>query len=1082
MALSSLFFAAGAIIKGAFLVAKGAFVAASKSVFSKFIYGGLMVATGAMASRTSFKSAVSASPTYQGSLCTQTNPDLPLPIIYGTVKTAGNLIWQNSQEAFSQKIIAFSEGEITEFTDIRINDIPVEKIKDVQIEKFFGTDDQLIASVAPGSSQYDKTQNVGSLKNVAYLALTVFNDEKISSNYNLTVIIKGKKVRVYTSENEYIFKYSENPAWILLDFLTAYNGLGLGLDENSRPNDFLISKIFDIQSFIEAANYCDVIVNGVKRFTFNMIFDSQTTVRSLLDEIYRSCRGGLFVKNGQLQFKIDKDEHISKVFTSDDISNEIFKTVPSEELYDILKIVYISPAHEWQKVEAFAEIPEYRNGAPVENSVSVFSCTNFEQASRLAWYYSNSKVLQPYYGSFDTDYRAYDLEVGDVIAFDSSLMGLTAYKVKVTQITDDGAGTYTVSWQTYDERLYADLKGSLEPRLLVTKLNDLYKYPDDVKNFNVIQNQNNFNFVWQLNENLLDTYEIRVGTSWDDGKIVASGIKGNSFFWQINGKGLFFFWIKAFNNYNYSKNPTCDVLMIQDIPQMNVIVDWDLIGDDSLFLPMMTDNMRTFEKCYIYHHILKPLPVNQWINPLQKAVSSGQKNDFAIIQYDDYPDEYLQLEYDYLNNSQKEVLISSSENYYIIGNPSITNEGLAESFSQSDYIIVNVSFINTSDFTINGSFTTGEDVKSSQFIFFARFVNEFGYTMQISNNSIYLYYPSGDSIAWVKGSCSILPDTKYFYELIFSQDSLIWKCGISEKELIIMPNILKYSFKPFKLFKLGMHLSQDVPFKGTIDLRDFAVHYGDNSIFKLCTKIFCKHSNSGKYIADVKYREDVKNIYELNGITNIYTIDTVNKNFTRAGSMYSNFLWGNWEDKYLPPYITNNGRWGTETSVENIFTSRIFDIGKKLECSISLELDTDSADSVFNDVLAFWRYSADGINWSDFAIFNHGTYTFRYAQFKLRLNCRKNQYICVNTAKVSVDVPDKDASYQIYISNPEQGYYLDYSEMHFVVIPSIVATVTDNIYAYAITAEKTSLGARIFAVTNDGQKTNATIDIQIKGY
>ena len=418
------------------------------------------------------------------------------------------------------------------------------------VEKFYGKANQTIANLVKGTTQLEKAAVVGSLKNVAYLALRVNYTAKVSSNYNLTAVVKGKKVRIYRSEDSYYVAYSENPAWVLLDFLTSYNGLGLALNESGVVDNALLKSVFDIQSFIEAAAYCDEKVDGIPRFTFNMIFDSQTSVRSLLDEIYRSCRGGLFFKNGQLQFKIDKQEAVSKVFTQQDISNEVFKAVPSEEQYDILKCVYISPEHEWQKVEAFAEIPEYRNGAPVEYSVNIFSCTNFKQASRLAWYYSNCKVLQPYYGSFDTDFRAYDLEVGDVITFDSILMGVNAYKVKVTQVTDDGAGTYTVNWQTYDERLYQDKLGSLEPRVLITKNDDLLAYPSDVENFNVVQKREFFNFAWSPTKNPADTYEIRLGASWHDSKILSPKIPVSEYFSKIENKGLHRFWIKAWNGYN----------------------------------------------------------------------------------------------------------------------------------------------------------------------------------------------------------------------------------------------------------------------------------------------------------------------------------------------------------------------------------------------------------------------------------------------------------------------------------------------------------------------------------------------------
>lgn len=570
-------------------------------VGAALIYGGLALSVSRKKA-----SGLSSSPTYaQASLQTQTNPDLPIPLLYGTVKLAGNRIWQNDTSASNiQRIVAFAEGEITDFTEIKLNDIDVNTIAGNKVEKFYGTSTQGLPSMVT----LDK---VGSLRNVAYLAITCNKTDKIDINYNLTCVVKGRKVRVYTSPTHYEVKYSENPAWVLFDFLTSYNGLGLALDNECKINEALVAELFDLETFIESAAFCDetVTTNGETspRFTFNMIFDSQTSARDLIDEIYRSCRGGLFSKNGKLQFKIDKAEPVSQVFSTQDIitGSETFQLIPAEEHYEILRCSYVSPKHEWQKVEAFAEIPVYRYGTPIEHSVNIYSCTNFQQASRLAWYYINSKVLCPYFGSFQTDYRAYTLEVGDVIKINSLLMGLDNYLVKVTSVSDDGSGVFTVNWRNYDERLYNDALGCQEPRVIVSNLSDIAGYPEDIKNFNVIQSQSYFNFVWQKTSNILDTYEIRYGESWENGTVIGKQLTENSFTWAIPTDGLYKFWLKAFNNYNYSKNATLDVINIDSIPEINEIVRIDILDD----------MQGVFNDTYEYHNTLK-LNVNNvlWHN------------------------------------------------------------------------------------------------------------------------------------------------------------------------------------------------------------------------------------------------------------------------------------------------------------------------------------------------------------------------------------------------------------------------------------------------------------------------------------
>ncbi len=551
----------------------------------------------------------SMSATYSGVLQTQTNQNLPLPLLYGTCKLAGNRIWQDPNgQVTIKRIIAFAEGEITEISDIKLNDIPQNEIAGISVKKYYGTSSQEVDSIVGGSNQSERAEKVGSLKDVAYVAVSVPRSQKIDVNYNLTAIVKGRKIRVYKNKYEYEIKYSENPAWVMFDFLTCYNGLGLCINNYGNISDDLIDELLDLDSFIESAAYCDELVDyihfdddgnefidKVPRFTFNMIFDSQTSARTLIDEIYRSCRGGLFLKDGRLQFKIDKPEPVSKVFTSEDIikGSETFECIPKEEHYDILKCTFVSPDHEWQKVEATAELPEYTDGVPIEHSVNIYSCTSFNQASRLAWYYINAKRLQPYFGSFQTDYRAYDIEVGDVISIDSLLMGLDNYNVKVTSVVDEGAGVYTVNWRTYDERLYSDELGSKEPRVLVSTLDDIAAFPDDVRNFNVVQTNNLFNFVWELNQDKTDTYEIRVGDSWANSALVKSRIKENNYTCEINSNGIYRFWIKAFNGYNYSQNAALDIVSIDSIPSVNEIVKIDMLDN---MTGVLDETLRVYKK------------------------------------------------------------------------------------------------------------------------------------------------------------------------------------------------------------------------------------------------------------------------------------------------------------------------------------------------------------------------------------------------------------------------------------------------------------------------------------------------------
>lgn len=181
-----------------------------------------------------------SSPTYStGPLATQNNNCLSVPIIYGEVKVAGNTIWQdNSTNSVVKKVIAFATGEVEEVFDVRINDKNISEHLNCTYSAYTGTMTQMIDNRVPGTTQEEKAELVGGLKGIVYVAVSADSTSQLSNLFNLTAKIKGQKVKVYSNPKTYTIRYSNNPAWCLLDFLTSYNACSLSMDE------------IDVQSFI----------------------------------------------------------------------------------------------------------------------------------------------------------------------------------------------------------------------------------------------------------------------------------------------------------------------------------------------------------------------------------------------------------------------------------------------------------------------------------------------------------------------------------------------------------------------------------------------------------------------------------------------------------------------------------------------------------------------------------------------------------------------------------------------------------------------------------------------------------------
>jgi hypothetical protein len=377
-------------------------------------------------------------------------------------------------------------------------------------------------------------------------------------------------------------EYSSNTAWVVLDLLISYNALGEAIGTDGLIDDDLVEKYIDIDTFIEAADYCDEVPSGLtdKRFEFNSIFDSKYTIFDAISEVKKACRGGLFVKNNKIQFKIDKAETVSKILTKDDIVplSETFTSLPIDKICDIFKAEYISPDHEWAKIQAQAELSTHKNRASKAFIQDIYGCKSFEQASRLAWYYANRQILSPYSGSFETGYLAQSFEIGQVITIPVEVLGVDALDVKITSVTVNKGGKFKVEWFNYDADLYNDNMGAQEPTLIVNNINNPYALPDDVADFTASQFLNTVELSWT--DDLINTYEIREGSSWAAGTVIATGIKGSSHTIYLKRTGVKKYWIKAFTGFNYSENATLSTLTVQDVPMMNTVVTIDPLASE----------------------------------------------------------------------------------------------------------------------------------------------------------------------------------------------------------------------------------------------------------------------------------------------------------------------------------------------------------------------------------------------------------------------------------------------------------------------------------------------------------------------
>jgi hypothetical protein len=212
-----------------------------------------------------------ASEQVRGVLINKQSNNAQIPVVYGRRKVGITRVFVESSGTNNQYLYiagVVCEGEIEEIEEIYIDDKRVyfdgdlddgvirEVEEDdinfykgsshVQIQAFYGTDDQIASSILTTSLNWTSNHR---LRGVCYLALRLkWNADIFSSIPDIKVILKGKKVY---DPRDATTKYSQNSALVLLDYLrnTRY---GKGLPDDAFEPNFA--------SFQTSANEADTLI------------------------------------------------------------------------------------------------------------------------------------------------------------------------------------------------------------------------------------------------------------------------------------------------------------------------------------------------------------------------------------------------------------------------------------------------------------------------------------------------------------------------------------------------------------------------------------------------------------------------------------------------------------------------------------------------------------------------------------------------------------------------------------------------------------------------------------------------------
>ena len=322
-----------------------------------------------------------------------------------------------------------------EIRDINGNVVTVKILEGCSCNVYTGTATQNPDSREPDGNAYP---------NLAYVALTLTAQEGLSGNPVITSILEGKEV--WTPSGT---KFSRNPAWIVYDLLTnTLDGVGIPAEH------------IDLDSFETAAAYCDELVDGEPRYTLDYIIDTQ---RAAIDHLAAmlACFGGYFIPRDKIELHIEKPGSVYKALDPDNFVKGSFSwwQKSNDDSPNRITIEWIDPDNHYEQTAAVFEWTEDIQARGLyEKSISLLGITRSAQVGRMGKYMIETAKNVQNFCSFAVSLQDADIEAGEIISL--TYPDFTAWSDKpfrVLSVQDDGeTGNVTITCAEYIASLYDD--------------------------------------------------------------------------------------------------------------------------------------------------------------------------------------------------------------------------------------------------------------------------------------------------------------------------------------------------------------------------------------------------------------------------------------------------------------------------------------------------------------------------------------------------------------------------------------------------------------------------------------------------
>ena len=534
-----------------------------------------------------------------------------IPVIYGERRIGGTPVYYQvtgANNEYLHIVLVLCEGEIDSIEQVYLNDEPVfetetrtftqtvstveadigyimagdlkTKFKNVvRINKHLGRSDQAADQDLINESG-GKWTSSDKLSGLAYIYVRLEADQDIFRNIpQITCDIKGKKVQdrrfVYSVDagsntwvagSQFVTRYSNNPANVLLDYLTNTTyGRGISIND------------INTTSFTTAANACDTSVTlggvSVPQYTCNGYLDTNASAFENVQKILTSCRGSLIFTNGKYKLLIDTTGTAVQTFDEGNIVGNYDVSLGNKSnKANRVRAGFFNHQRDFQGDFAVIESGTFRtadNNLVLERAIELPFTTDKERARMIATI-KMKQSRQSMVLKFTTTIVGLRAEVGDVIFVKLASLGFETLnsnagkRFRVQSMNLKNNDEVDIVAQEYDDDVYNFGTISAEDTAPNTDLPDLSTVGKptniEIKEDLIFANESVFNRInisWTApTSTFVDSYEISVFklnyydqvTGFDKENYILKGVSNSTVFTVDDlEKGLYKIMIRAKN-------------------------------------------------------------------------------------------------------------------------------------------------------------------------------------------------------------------------------------------------------------------------------------------------------------------------------------------------------------------------------------------------------------------------------------------------------------------------------------------------------------------------------------------------------